>query len=320
MKAANTLILGAGLLVALAIGRPLAAVEQDGDGVAVVAGRVITRTRLTDLLMEAHGLAMLQQLTLLELAKAETERRGIKVSQAEVEAEFERALTELATDPQLDRDARVKALKTVAANNGVTMPEFMIGMERNAHLRKLVAQDVKVNEQTLREEFARTFGERVVVRHIQLTDLRKANTVLNELGRGRDFAELAREFSEYPLSAERGGQLDPFTFDDDKLPGALREAAFLLKKGEVSPIVKTGEYYQIIKLEERLPPENVKFEEVRGQVEARLRGRVEQQQMDAKLKELFQPSKVRVLDGRLRKQYEEFLNQMTADAKSPGKP
>lgn len=291
---------------------------SDGDGVAVVAGRVIARARLVDLLMEAHGLTMLQHLTLLELAKAETDRRGIRVSPADVDAEFERALDGIAVESQMrpedaTRENKLKALKTVMGTNGVTMPEYMIAMERNAHLRKLVAQDVKVTEQTLREEFARTFGERVVVRHIQLSDLRRANTLLNELARGRDFGDLAREFSEYPVSAQRGGQLDPFTFDDQSLPAALREAAFLLKKGEVSPLVKTGEYYHILKLEERLPPENVKFEDVRGQVETRLRGRVEQTQMDRKMQELFQAAKIRVLDGRLRKQYEEFLNQASLD-------
>ncbi|MBW7905810.1 MAG: peptidylprolyl isomerase [Phycisphaerae bacterium] len=298
------------LMTCLALCQGPGAAAQDGDALAIVDGRVVTRTRLVELLMEAHGLRMLQQVTLLELAKAETQRRGLAVSQADVDAEFERALAEMAADmkeEEATRENKLKALKAVIANNGVTMTEYMIALERNAHLRKLVSY--KVSEETLREEFARTFGERAVVRHVQVADLRRMNAVLDALSRGRDFADVAREFSENQISGPRGGELDPFTFQDERVPPALREAAFLLKTGEVSPVIKTERYFHVLRLEQRLPPENVRFEDVRGQVEARLRSRVERQEMDSILKGLFQAAKVRILDPELRGRYEAFLRE-----------
>jgi peptidyl-prolyl cis-trans isomerase D len=53
-----------------------------------------------------------------------------------------------------------------------------------------------------------------------------------------DFAALAREYSQDPGSAQRGGDLG--YFEKGSMVAALRQAAFSMKVGAISDIVETG--------------------------------------------------------------------------------
>jgi parvulin-like peptidyl-prolyl isomerase len=203
----------------------------------------------------------------------------------------------------------------VLNQRGLSMAEFMLGMERNVHLRKCVEADIQqIDEPTLREEFARTHGERVLIRHIQIPvrDIGRIDRVQEMLKRGASFGDVARELSVNPDTAARGGELPPFAFDDPGIDPLIRDAAFSLKPGEVSSPVKAGDYIHILRLEERIPPDTVQFDAVRAEVEARLRERVVPQKMAELATRLYEKAQVKVLDGDLKKAWE----RVTAPAQS----
>lgn len=294
---------------------PAGSVYADGDAFVIVNGRPITRAQVVQALMEAHGLSITQQLIVLELAKQETKRRGLEVTPADIDTEFQRSLDQMlpATDSgdAVSKDNKLQALKIVLEGKNISMTEFMIGMERNAHLRKAVRQGLRINETTLREEFARTHGEKVVVRHIQisLSDSGRLNRALDLLSQEKDFAEVARQLSQNPETAARGGEMAPFTFDDKEIPPALCEAAFSLRPGEVSAPIRVERRFHILKLERRIPPQNARFEDVRDGVEDRLLERVVPRQMGRLAQDLFRKAKIRILDPKIRKEYEEMLKR-----------
>jgi parvulin-like peptidyl-prolyl isomerase len=289
----------------------------DGDALVVVNGRAISEKRVADLLMEAHGLEFMQQLIVLELVKAEGKRLGLSVTPGDVEAERIEALNRIAADSEMDpADAteanKLRALETVLQQRGISMTEFLVGMERNAHLRKIVERDFAIDEVTLREEFARTYGERVQVRHIQVSvqNPGRLNEVISLLQRGADFADVARDTSANVETGPRGGELPPFTFTDDRIDPLLREAAFSLTEGEVSTSpVRTDRYYHVLKLDRRIPPDNLKFEDVRGQVEQAVRERVLPARMGELATELFNKASIKVIDPKMRVRYKKFLEQ-----------
>jgi len=75
----------------------------------------------------------------------------------------------------------------------------------------------------------------------------KIEEIEKELKGGADFATLAKEYSEDSASAEKGGDLEFFTYYE--MVPSFSEAVFFLEEvGEVSEIVKTPFGYHLIKL------------------------------------------------------------------------
>ena len=72
----------------------------------------------------------------------------------------------------------------------------------------------------------------------------RAEQVLQMVNEGGDFADLAQEYSDGPTKV-RGGLLSPF--GRGVMSQAFEDAAFSLKKGEVSEIVETEFGFHIIK-------------------------------------------------------------------------
>ncbi len=297
-----------------------AARADDGDALVIVNGQPISKRRVVDVLLESHGLGVMQQLIALELAKEETRRLKLSVGEADIERENVRALERIAPQANAAGKAltpaeRRQSLDGLLREKGLTLVEFRLAMERNAHLRKAVEQGFEVTEATLREEFARLYGEKVEARHIQVGDVNGLHEALNRLDQGHDFAEIARTVSENQETAANGGLLAPFAFNDEAIAPVLREAAFSLKPGEVSKPIRVARWWHIVKLERRLPAADVTFEAVRDQVEQALRDRVLPQEMNRRLTALFQKAQIRVLDSKLKDQFERLMREnATPDA------
>jgi peptidyl-prolyl cis-trans isomerase D len=79
----------------------------------------------------------------------------------------------------------------------------------------------------------------------------KAEAVLKEAKAGGDFAALAKKYSEDESNAQQGGDLDYFS--RGRMVPEFENAAFNLKPGEISGLVKTQFGYHIIKVIDRKP-------------------------------------------------------------------
>ncbi|MCG3125894.1 MAG: Foldase protein PrsA [Phycisphaerae bacterium] len=294
----------------------------DGDAIAIINGRSLPRGEVIDLLMRSHGIEALQQLIVLELARQETRRLGISVSAGDVQLEYDRSLEKIGRQVSdggaaLTAEQKRAALDQLLEKRGFSMAEFMVGMERNAHLRKLAAREIRVDERMLREEFARTHGERVRVRHVQLSDLREAEAAQKLLREGVSFEQVAIRMSRNPDTAASGGDLGTIGQGDANVPAALREAAFALKPGEVSNPVRVDNAVHILKLVERVAPAGVSFDDVCGQVEAALTDRLVTAEMNRLAVDLFHKARIRVIDARLRDEYEALTRKSKVDAGLP---
>jgi peptidyl-prolyl cis-trans isomerase SurA len=90
--------------------------------------------------------------------------------------------------------------------------------------------------------------------------LAKIHAWQDSLAKGADFAELAKSVSEDAGSAPRGGDLG--WFERKRYVQPFDEAAFLLKPGEVSPIIRTPYGYHLIKCDSVKPLPS--YEEMRA--------------------------------------------------------
>lgn len=79
---------------------------------------------------------------------------------------------------------------------------------------------------------------------------KKIQMVADQLKQGKDFGQLAQEYSEDPNTAGSGGDLGliPQSALMSQAPDALRQAVLALQPGEVSPVIKTPQAYFVLKL------------------------------------------------------------------------
>src|SRR5687767_11628140 len=95
-----------------------------------------------------------------------------------------------------------------------------------------------------------------------------AEGVLAKVKAGEDFAALAKKYSE-DGSAPQGGDLD--FFPHERMTKVFSDAAFAMKPGEVSAIVKSEFGFHIIKTTDRKPAGTQPLEAVRAQIEEQLK-------------------------------------------------
>ncbi len=97
----------------------------------------------------------------------------------------------------------------------------------------------------------------------------KAVDILKRIRNGEDFATLASEVSEDPGSKAQGGDLG--FFQKGRMVPEFEKAAFALKPGEVSDIVKTPFGFHIIKVEEKKAATREPYEKVKDKVREKVR-------------------------------------------------
>jgi len=131
--------------------------------------------------------------------------------------------------------------------------------------------------------------------HILLKDEQTARETLAELkAHPERFADVAREKSTDAVSAKRGGDLG--TFGPGRMVPDFERAAFALKPGEMSDVVKTQYGYHIILVTERKEGSPKPFDDVKEQIRATLRSKGLQEQMQGHLDQLKKDAGLHVDD------------------------
>ncbi len=97
---------------------------------------------------------------------------------------------------------------------------------------------------------------------------KKIEELRKELEGGKDFATLAKQFSEDTGSKDKGGDLG-FNERGAWVP-PFAEAAFALKAGELSAPVETDFGFHLIKVEAKKPPENKELKDVEPEIARQL--------------------------------------------------
>lgn len=100
------------------------------------------------------------------------------------------------------------------------------------------------------------------------TALKLANEIYEKLNKGEKFEELAKQYSEDPLSKDRGGDFSSVSKNDPRLTrlglAPILEKAFTMKVGEFAGPVKTTSGYHLLAV--TAPAQVVSFEEIKPQL------------------------------------------------------
>ena len=235
-----------------------------------------------------------------ELLLQESKRRGVEVSQEEIDAEF---------DKYGARFPDEETLKSNLAEMGYTVETLKEQIGKYMHIttfvEEMVTQEISVSPQEIRTFYDEnpeyfTQPEQIQASHILLTFGEEAGrtkaeaeelaeSLISRLAEGADFAELAASHSEGP-SAERGGELGPF--GKGQMVPEFEEAAFALETGEISGVVETDFGLHIIKVTDKTEEEIVPLETVSPTIENHLKQRGTAEAMEKLLASLREEGEV----------------------------
>jgi len=272
----------------------------DAGVMAYVNGKPVPMETLHEVLLKGPGPKFARELVRHEMVRQAAEERGIEVTEADLKAEHEWFL-EVAFPAIPEPEQRERALGQLLAGRDVSREQWDMSIRTAALLRKLAEPLVQVTDEEAREEFGRRYGRQVVVRHIQLANLREAQRV-KDMTEQVEFEQLARTYSLNP-SAKQGGLLDPIGVST-KLPAALeglRKVALSLRTvAEISDPVQIGTTFHILKLEKIVEPKEVDFEDVADELREDLRQREIRVGQKEVLERLIRDAKVEYVHPALR--------------------
>lgn len=223
--------------------------------------------------------------------------KNYKVDDKEVDKKFDEMKKQVGD--QFDTLLKQQGLKEETLKNGV---------------RAELAQEKAIEKTITDKELKENYKPEIKASHILVKDEATAKKVKEELGQGKSFEELAKQYSEDTGSKEKGGDLG--FFGAGKMVKEFEDAAYKLKKDEVSEPVKSQFGYHIIKVTDIKEPEK-SFEQSKADIKKELVAKKKQDgefMNDLMMKEI-KKADIKVDDKDLKDLFEE----KKADAKKDEK-
>ncbi len=145
--------------------------------------------------------------------------------------------------------------EAVRSEAGSTVVEKRDSMRRQKLIADATATIPEATEERVRDYYAQNqaqfnAGEQVRVRQILVHDEALARKIIEELGKGGDFATLSSQHSQ-AANARRGGDIGYISRGE--LPRMFEDVLFSLKPGQVSNIIPTDNSFHIFRVDEKRP-------------------------------------------------------------------
>jgi len=319
-----TIFLGALLFVSVGCkpAEPEANADFQSKKIATFEGGDVTQGELDDFAkqsgitvpskddpqFEAAIQQIMPQLVGIEIAKAYAKEHNITVSDEEVDQEISKIKEQVGDQARSsgqdmsNQEAYEQALK----QNNITEDQLRDDIRENLPVQK-VQQKVAGNAEPSDEEIQKfyeenkeaqfTTPEQACVRHILFNkdQKQKAEDVKKQLEGSGDFAKLAKEFSQDPGSAEKGGDLGCLG-KGETVPD-FEKAAFGAEQGEIVGPVQTQFGYHILKVTEAKPKQTRPLGEVESQIRSQLSTEKQSEAFSKWLEEQKKQRDVKYLKG-----------------------
>jgi len=293
MSGSRTAALVAALISLLlpAVGRPAAA-----EPVAKVNGKPIDQAALYELMLKRVGYTSLQALIGAEVVRQEAERRGITVSEKEIDDEIARkreGLDRAAVQTGMTFDAFV-------ASSGQTPGMFRDNERILLLLKKMVQDKVKVTDDDVRDYYQKNqnafkLHEAMRVSYIRFDDARKATEVRQDIVAGKiKFEDAARQYSTDPFTKDKGGRLEDW-LGRGRTP-FLNAVYELLQDGDYSDVIPwPGMGLYLIRRDRYVRDYQLDFDEVKNDVKDMMTQDITGNLVRARQDELMKAAKIETL-------------------------
>jgi len=229
---------------------------------------------------------------------------GVEVSQADIDAEIKKIKGQFPSEEAFNEQLR---------QSGQTPEKFNESLKRVIQQRKWIESQV-AGKDTVDEADAKKFydsntkefenPEMVKASHIlirvdqdapEATVKEKqaiAQKAADRAAKGEDFTALAKQLSEEPGAAEKGGDLG--FFPKDRMVKEFADAAFAQQVGTTSQPVRTQFGWHVIKVTDKKPAGTMTFEEVKPQLIAYLKSSKQREAVNKVINGLHDTAKIEI--------------------------
>ncbi|PAE42641.1 peptidylprolyl isomerase [Bacillus sp. 7884-1] len=269
----------------------LSACNQSGSTVAESSAGDVTQDELYEAMKEKVGAQALQQLV---YEKVLSEK--YKVTEKELDAK----VAEL--KEQLGENFEAALAQYGYADENAFKETMKLGMMQE----KAAMKSIKVTDKEVKEYYD-NYKPEIKARHILVADEKTALEVKSKLDAGEKFEDVSNTYSTDEAAKAAGGDLG--WFGPGAMDPAFEEAAYALKKDEISAPVKTSFGYHVIQLTDK--KEKKSFEEMKEQMEKELKSsKLTTEKINEIMQKEIKDAKVKISD----KDLENALDPQTAPA------
>lgn len=238
---------------------------------------------------------ILENLIDFELLYQESEKKGVTVEDKEIKDQVDKLRSAYPSEEAFlkelkDQNFSVDTLRSLT-RKGLIVKKF---------IDTYIGKEINVSDEEVKNYYEKNPNlfvspDQVRASHILITldpkateaekaKVRKELEVIRERAeKGEDFGALAKVFSKGP-SATRGGDLG--YFPQGRMEPSFEKAAFSLKKGEMSGIVKSSYGYHLIKVTDKRPKAVIPLEIIKPRIKQYLKAVKVQEKIGADVKEL----------------------------------
>lgn len=229
---------------------------------------------------------------------------GIKVADAEVTAMIDKIKANFGSEEELNKQIE---------KSGQTIEKVKSDIRASLQAQQWLDEQVK-GKAEVTDEAARKFytdnqdqfqtPEQVRASHILirvpeeakpeevLAKEKAAKSAEARAKKGEDFSKLATELSEDPSAKENAGDLNFFA--KEQMVPEFSEAAFGMKKGDISAPVRSQFGYHVIKVTDRKGAEKVSFEQAKPQLLSFLQQQGKQEEIQKVIKDVRAKAEVKI--------------------------
>lgn len=227
---------------------------------ASVNGEKITKEELDTKLTEMYGADILDSLITNKVIEMEAAKQKVKVTGNEIDEELTKLQESYGGEEEF-----AAALE----QNKVSMDKIRGDIEIYLLAEKMIQPSIDVTDEEMKTYFQENKDsfdqkEQVKASHILVKDEATAKKVKEELKKGKDFAELAKEYSTDSSNAVKGGDLG--YFGKGEMAEEFEKAAFALEVDAISEPVKTEFGYHIIKLVDKKAAKAAEFDDHKEEI------------------------------------------------------
>jgi peptidyl-prolyl cis-trans isomerase C len=205
----------------------------------------------------------------------DAKKKGLVATEAEVDQKLAGFKSGFEDETKFEESLKVQ---------GITLEQVRSQLRQSLSIEKALraemAQGAKISEAEMRAFYdqnpnAFTGQPQVKVRLVRANIEAPADALARERARqkaesarrrlleGANFGEVVKQYSDDPLTKDKGGELPPFTLGTGPVDVAIGK----LNPTQISPVIEFSGGFQVVELMEKLPARKITFEEAKPRIE-----------------------------------------------------